>query len=51
MTQLKDLFFYNKFLHCDNKNITIRKIRAFGKLLQIYHNRKSKTIRIYYNQI
>ena len=43
-------FFFNKFKNCNNKNETIYKIRFFGYLIQVYHNKNSNAIKIYYGK-
>lgn len=41
-------FYFNRFKNCNNKDEQITKINIFGYLIQIYHNKHSQAIKIYY---
>jgi len=41
-------FYFKRFKNCNNKNEIIYKIAIFGYLIQVYHNKKSHAIKIYY---
>jgi hypothetical protein len=43
-----NIFFVNSFLNPSRKNEWILKFMLLGYFLQIYWNKKSKAIRIYY---